>query len=120
MLGGEGVMKNIKRIAIFLIIILFCVNTYAFAIDNPEIYNPGPYVQDPTTVGNITGNILGYVRTFGIILSVVILTIIGLKYIFSSLDEKASYKENAVPYVVGVFLLASATIIPSIIWDLAH
>ena len=118
-------MKNVLTILIIVLIVLTCIPTFTFADDefDPEAYNPDKNpleYKDRQKIGQVTGNILGYVRTFGIILSVIILSIIGLKYIFCSLEEKANYKENMIPYVVGCFLLASATTIPSIIWDLTH
>ena len=37
-----------------------------------------------------------------------------------SVDEKANYKENMVPYVVGCLLLAMSSTIPSIIYDVLN
>lgn len=118
-------MKNVIKILTILMILLICVQTFTFASDelDPNDYDPNNnpmQYKDRKKIGEVTGNILGYIRTFGIISSVVILSIIGLKYILCTLDEKAKYKENMVPYVVGCFLLASATTIPSIIWNLTH
>ena len=108
-------------IILMLVVAIISINTFAFAIDNPSFYEPNKISdQDSKKAGEITGNVLATIKTIGICLSVVILTIIGLKYIFCSLEEKAAYKENMIPYIVGCFLLASATTIPSIVYDLIN
>ena len=115
-------MKSIKRILVLLIIFLICANTFALAgsID-PEDYRPGDISPaDRQKVGEITGNILANIRTIGIVLSVIILIIIGIKYIVGSVEEKANYKEKAIPYIIGVFLLAATTILPDLIWNTVH
>lgn len=114
-------MSHTKKIVIILTllsVIVMCINTFAFAIDDPNYYNPGEL--NDRKIGNIIGDILANIKVVGICIAVVMLTIIGLKYIICSVDEKATYKENMIPYVVGCFLLASATTIPSIVYDLVN
>lgn len=115
-------MKHAKELSVLLIILSFiCVSTFAFAIENPSFYEPDKLnSEDGEKAGNIIGNVLANIKVVGICISVVMLTIIGLKYIISSVDEKATYKENMTPYIVGCFLLASATTIPSIVYDLVN
>lgn len=115
-------MKKAKIILIILIIITFIfINRFTFAIEDPNDWAPNELSnKDRKKAGTIIGDILANIRVIGICISVVMLTVIGLKYILSSVDEKANYKENMTPYVVGCFLLASATTIPSIIYDLAN
>lgn len=116
--------KTIKIISILflLIMIIFSITTNVQAdIDiNPKQYNPGiPTKQEGGRAITMAGKILGIVRNCGVIVSVIALTIIGLKYMFGSLDEKANYKENMVPYIAGCALVAACTIIPSIIYSIA-
>ena len=110
--------------ALLISVLLISTTSFVFASDvNTDDYDPSkaPLSQDDNDkVGEIVGNILAYLRTFGAIISVVVASIIGLKYILGSVDEKANYKENAIPYVVGIVLLVSATVLPSVIWDLVH
>lgn len=115
-------MMYAKRISIILIILcIICINTFAFGLDDPGFYNPDLMEkEDGERVGVIIGDILANVKVVGVCIAIVMLTIIGLKYIICSADEKANYKENMIPYVVGCFLLASATIIPSLIFDLVN
>ena len=115
--------KTIKIISILflLILLIFSTTTYVQAdIDiKPNDYNPGmPTVQEGGRVTTIAGKILRIIRNCGAIASIVVMSIIGLKYMLASLDEKANYKENMIPYIVGCALLATCTTIPSIIYNI--
>lgn len=115
--------KNIKIILILLLIIVALINNTVFAKDviDPKGYTPGSLnKKDASKVITIAGKILAVVRNIGIIISVIVLSIIGLKYMMCSVDEKANYKENMTPYVVGCLLLAMSTTIPSIIYDVLN
>lgn len=114
-------MKRKKIILILLLIILLLINTTVLATINPENYNPGNISQEEgKTIIYMTGKILGIIRNIGIIISVITISIIGLKYMVCSLEEKANYKENMIPYIVGCAILAMSTTIPSIIYDVLN
>ena len=63
-------------------------------------------------------NFLGLVSIVGVVLSVVILTIIGLKYMLGSVEDRAQYKEEMKPYLIGCFILFTGSVIPQIIYDI--
>lgn len=114
-------MKIMKRITIILILLVIGINTFSFAVENPDTFNPGTISDtDAQEAGKLIGNILGTIKVIGICIACVMLTVIGLKYIISSVDEKANYKQNMVPYIVGCLLLTSATVIPSLVYDLVN
>ena len=120
-------IKYKKIILILLLIILTTItlnNSIVVATEltiDTEFYEPGDIARgDADRVVNIAGKILGAVRNCGIIISVIVIAIIGLKYMFCSLEEKANYKENMIPYVVGCFILMMATTIPSLVYDILN
>ncbi len=116
--------KFIKIIAIFsiltLLLVLISTPVQADIGINPEGYNPGKLtLEESERAVTMAGKVLGIIRNCGIIVSVIALSIIGLKYMLGSLDEKANYKENMIPYIIGCALVAACTIIPSIIYSIA-
>lgn len=114
-------MKRIKKMLVILLLIIVLINNVVLAVIEPNEYKPGSITMDESSrVVNIAEKILGTVRNIGIIISVIIMSIIGLKYILCSLEEKANYKENMMPYIVGCILLASATTIPGLIYDVLN
>lgn len=64
--------------------------------------------------------ILGVIQTVGTIISVIVLMIIGIKYMIGSVEERSEYKKSMVPYLIGAALLFSGTAIPQIIYKLSH
>ncbi len=58
-------------------------------------------VSGETEITNLGQSIIGILQTVGIVLSVVVLIIIGIKYMMGSAEEKAEYKKTMIPYIVG-------------------
>lgn len=113
--------KNKKIVLILLSIMVLLTNSIVFATIDTEYYKPNELTKEETNkVLNMAGKILATIRNVGVIISVIVLSIIGLKYMLCSVDEKANYKENMIPYVVGCFLLAMSTTIPSIIYSVLN
>ena len=61
-----------------------------------------------TTVG---GQIVNMITTIGIIVAVIVLLILGIKYMMGSASEKAEYKKTMIPYLVGAVLIFGASAI---------
>ena len=60
---------------------------------------------------NVGGNIVSIVTTIGIIVAVVVLLVLGIKYMMGSASEKAEYKKTMIPYLVGAILIFGASAI---------
>lgn len=75
---------------------------------------------DSNLLNTKVGTILGWIRAIGTVLSVVILIIIGIKYLFGSVEEKADYKKSLIPYIVGAAILFTGTTIPQLIYELVN
>ena len=114
-------IKNNKLLIITVIffILIILMSTIVMAsnpIDNPDIYDPSKTGSgDITLVTNKAKSILGTISTIGIVVSVITLTILGIKYMVGSVSEKAEYKKSMVPYIVGVVLLISTSAIVGLI-----
>ena len=61
--------------------------------------------------------ILGTIKILGIVASVAMLIVIGIKYMLGSVEEKAEYKKTLVPYLVGAFLLFTGSLVPQLIYQ---
>ena len=114
--------KTIKIISILflLALLVFSTTTYVQAnIDlKPDEYKPEKITaQEGGRAIEMAGKILKIVRTCGVVAAMVVLSIIGLKYMLASLDEKANYKETLIPYLIGAFLLFTGSKVPQIIYE---
>lgn len=87
-----------------------------------DLGNLDDYKKDDlgtTKFAEKAGVILGVITTIGMVLSIIMLIIIGIKYMLGSVEEKADYKKTMIPYLVGAILLFSGSLIPNIIYNLA-
>ena len=70
-------------------------------------------------IGNIGGKIMGIIQTVGVVVAVVILMVLGVKYMMGSAEEKAEYKKTMIPYVIGAVLIFGASSIANMIFKFA-
>lgn len=90
-------------------------------IDNPDYYAPSSSESTTGTshIKKIGNSIIGSIRLIGSVLSVLVLMILGIKYMMGSVEEKAEYKKTMMPYVIGVIMVFGITNILSIVIKLA-
>lgn len=72
--------------------------------------------QDVMNIGN---QIIGIITTVGVVVAVVILLVLGIKYMMGSASEKAEYKKTMIPYIVGAILIFGASAITKVVVGLA-
>ena len=119
-------IRIIKKLVI-LISIIFLFNIYmsylnkSFAISDPT-KNPDIWISSDIDVGDENLNdkvrpVLGIIRAFGIIASVISLAIIGIKIMYGSVEEKANYKQTLIPWAAGAVMLLAMTTIPSLVYN---
>lgn len=116
----SNLIKNIAIMFILLLTMLFILQTISNAttIDTDE-WRPGELDPDQMeTLTDTAGVIVSAIRIIGIIVTVVVLMILGIKYMTGSASEKAEYKKTMIPYLVGVVLFFSLSQILGIIIDI--
>ena len=68
----------------------------------------------------ITEKLVGAVQVIGSVISVIALIIIGIRYMFSSVDDKASLKDVLIYYVIGAVLVFATSNILSIAFNVIN
>ena len=82
-------------------------------------YNPStPYNYSKAVT--ITGNVLAIVRNIGIVIAIISLTIMGIRYMVGSVEEKAEYKKKLIPFTVGVVLFTAIMSVVSLIYNIVN
>lgn len=109
--------KTLKIIAVLLIAIALITlsTTIVRATTGFEPIEPKPAGTAGEKVTNTAGRILTIVRIVGMAVAVIMLTILGIKYVAASPNEKADYKKGMTVYVVGAVLLFGASALLSVI-----
>lgn len=67
----------------------------------------------------ILGIILNTIRTVGLAIAIIILTVIGIKFMLASPSERANIKQYSINYVIGAAFLIGAVGIITIIQNFA-
>lgn len=71
--------------------------------------------DDIKTLG---GKVYGAIFTAGIVLSVIIMAVLGIRYMMGSTEDKSEYKKSMMPYAIGALCIFGASTIASIVYNL--
>lgn len=103
-----------KIVVVFLLTILILLFLCTYVNANVEgfieYYKPNNYktiTDDNDDFMSKAGIILGWVKYIGIAVATITIAIIGIKYMFGSIEDKAEYKKTIMPYLIGCFLLVA-------------
>ena len=104
--------KTLKIITIIATIIaIVCSCTLVLADDSLTPNSLKPSYSGTSSITTVGTKIMGIINTIGVVVAVVVLMVLGIKYMMGSAQEKAEYKKTMIPYVIGaVFIFAAATI----------
>lgn len=115
--------KSIKVISTLLLAIMLVTSIVGtvLAVDPNTVLNGlngngNVQTNDLTKVGN---NIVTIIQVVGIVIAVIVLLVIGIKYMMGSASEKAEYKKTMIPYIVGAVLIFAGTSLVRVIYSLS-
>ena len=112
--------KSVKIISTLLLAVILVAMFAGIAFAAEEGTGPKsaidaltkPDYSDQTDVQNLGKRIVGVIQIAGVVIAVVVILVIGIKYVIGSAEEKAEYKKTMIPYIVGAILIfAGATIV---------
>lgn len=108
-----------KTIKLLLICILVIITIQSIVLADNSIDTD---FELGTTSGihendDIIGNIVGKLQVIGSVLSVIALCVIGIRYMLSSLEEKAEMKGVIIYYVIGAVLIFATSNILSVVYN---
>lgn len=110
----------VKKIVILMVIFLMISIPISNALSLEDIMqqgdafletgkeNGGDSLLNEGELQNATNDIYNILLTLGVVISVAVGAILGVKYITGSVDEQAKIKETMMPYVIGCFVVFGA------------
>ena len=111
-------VKKISIICMLIVAILISFTCNVNATINPDNFKPGNLTaSDYNKPFQFAGTILNAIWVVGIVIAVVAVIVLGLKYMMGSLEERAEYKKNMLPIIIGIVILVSSTTIVSMIYN---
>ncbi len=125
---NKNVVKIFSIILMLITLISISVNSFAAGVGSasgsggetvtsPGELKPKAEVKGEDELMQLGGNVMGILRTTGIVISVLILIVIGIKYMMGSAEEKAEYKKVMIPYLVGAALIFGASVISTVVFE---
>lgn len=112
---------NIKKISkivavILLIMMIFTIIQPVFA----DQLKPGDLTPTYKATGDLkdkAGQIMGLIRNVAVIVGVIMLMVIGVKFMLGSAEEKADYKKSLLPLTIGIVVVMLATQIVTMVYN---
>lgn len=118
----KKICKKLTMLGITLSTMMY--STMAFAaitpVDPNNQFTSTTNSNAVTAVTNFGNNILGIVSTAASVIAVVILIVLGVKYMMGSAEEKAEYKKTLLPYIIGAVFVFGAGVITSIMFNFSQ
>lgn len=116
--------KNVIKIMVYILsIITICISIFSIKIYattiNPNDYEPNGLTNELDSVTNKFGIIVDVLQTVGIIVTVVVLIILGIKYMTGSVGERAEYKKSMIPYLIGAVMIFALTQVLGIVMSIS-
>lgn len=114
-----------KKIISILLIMIFIIATFNVSVNaafdiNSVItdMNGASNLGGPSKISNTINKIIGLMQVAGTGIALVVITLLGIKYMLASPSEKADTKKMIMPILIGCILLFAAVNIVSTILDL--
>lgn len=113
-------LEKILSAVLMVVMMITIASNFVYA----DTMNPADLIGNSTFTGsgdivNMGQSVIGLVQLVGTILSVVILVVIGIKYMMGSTEEKAEYKKTLIPYIVGAIVIFAASWLSGIVYNWA-
>ena len=98
--------QTLKKVSIILLAV-FLLFSFAQPISLAAKQNPSEIINNVSNstsevdsgVTNVAGTIVNWIWGISIVVAVVVIMVIGLKYVIGSTQEKAKYKESLILYL---------------------
>lgn len=119
-------MKNIKKIFFITIVIVVMLSiiipTKGYCIDEiiSEMDGSSNIETSSNRITEVINTIFSLIRYVGSGLSIIVCMSLGIKYMVSSVEDKADIKKKAIPVVIGCIIIFATTNIIVIISDIVN
>ena len=119
-------MKKYGNFIILIITVLlslfFIIPNYSYA-DDIGLGDLNSYQGSGTSSYKFqtkANKVFTIIKATGTVISVIMLTAIGIKFLLGSAEEKADYKKSLIPYIIGAAMIFLGSWLPQLIFDLTN
>ncbi len=111
---SKKMVKILTTLVMVIMIVTVAISSFALS---PGEIQANTTVNGTTEIQTVGESIVGILQTVGVVLSVIVLIVLGIKYMMGSAEEKAEYKKTFIPYVVGAALIFAASAFAQVIYQ---
>ena len=113
---GDGNMKKLISLSLICLLILaIFISNITYAADSldeiigkMEDVGNASDLADSSGTAKVINDVIGIIQLAGTGISVIVISLLGIKYLIASPGEKADVKKNIMPIVIGCILLFAA------------
>ncbi len=114
---SKKTMKILTTVATILLIVSMGASVvYGLT---PKDMQANTSATGTSEVQSLGQNVMGVIQVAGVVIAVIILMVLGIKYMMGSAEEKAEYKKTMIPYLVGAILIFAASTIANVVYKFA-
>lgn len=115
-------MKKLSKMISILLIIMMLISfgtTVLAAVEGVEspATMTGKAVTGTAQITSIGNQIITILTVVGVVASVIVLIVLGIKYMMGSAEEKAEYKKTMMPYIIGAALIFAASALAGMLYS---
>ena len=112
-------MKKIIVSSIIILIILLGIVNNSFGVEGIDTEKFKIGIGIDIDLSNKLGAIIGIVQLVGVGIALIACVIMGIRYVTSSVEDRADIKKKLIPYVIGTVIFFGATGILQLISSVA-
>lgn len=108
-------MKKVFSVLCIAAILLVTLTNFVYADDPRDMStlissmkDAGTMANTDSRIGNVINNVIGLLQMVGSGIALIVITLLGMKYILASPSEKADVKKAVMPIIIGCILLFGA------------
>lgn len=114
----EKITKILTIIMVVMMLATICTNTFAAVTGyNPDSFSSDAHGKSVTGLTNTVDMIINIVSIIGSGAAIIILIVLGIKYMMGSAEEKAEYKKTLLPYIIGAGFVFGASLLVNVIYN---
>ena len=116
---AERITKILTIVMVAIMLVTISSNVFAAV----EAVDPSTWTGNSATgvktdeLKNWINTIINIVSTVGSGAAIIVLIILGIKYMMGSAEEKAEYKKTLMPYIIGAAFVFGASALVGIIYN---
>lgn len=122
-------MKKIVLMLLIIILISLVFGVYVYAgdmnslvkaMENTSTMSSASGEEGGGRIGNVINTVIGFLQIAGTGIALIVITILGIKYLLTSPAEKAETKKSILPIIIGCVLLFGAVNLMRALYDFTN